>query len=105
MAAWAGAQDRQPLPATLGLENGTIDVRTSSYTLRLGKDSLVAIGLLPNYQGGFDFLPSDRLNVRSANRYYHLGDINLRVKRSGDADWISAGTAEKRRVVTALPTG
>ena len=89
-------------PPSLGLENGITDIRTPTYTLRLGKDSQVAVGLLPNFQGGFDFLPSDRLRQRSGNRFYHLGDINLRVRSAGESEWINASTAESRKAVTPL---
>ncbi|RYG25207.1 hypothetical protein EON82_07970 [bacterium] len=91
---------RPPPPATLGLEQGTQDIDTPNYTLRLGKVSGVAVGLLPKNGNGFDFAPSDRLNVRAADGFVHLGDITLRVRPAGTTEWTNANTYAKRAPVT-----
>jgi len=107
MLATVAAAQNQPRPpappATLGLENGVQEIRTRDFTLRLGKDSQVAVGLLPQAGGGFDFLPSDRLNVRSGDGSYHLGDLTLRARRVGESEWTNLSSATKRARVAALP--
>lgn len=107
MAASSSAQrpPRPASPATLGLENGTRDLPTPDYALRLGRDAGVAIGLVPRGVAGFDFAPSDRLNVRAADGFVHLGDLTLRARPAGTTEWISAATYTKRAPVRHLPTG
>lgn len=103
VAPLASAQTNRPTPpATLGLENGTRDFVTAEYTLRLANDAQVAVGLLPKGANGFDFLPSDRLNIRAADGFYHLGDITFRARTVGSNDWVNGSSATKRRPVTPL---
>jgi hypothetical protein len=97
--AYAQRQARPAPPATLGLEQGVQDIGTPAYTLRLGKASGVAVGLLPKNGNGFDFVPSDRLNIRSADGFVHLGDISLRVRPQGTGEWTTATTYTKRAPV------
>ncbi len=40
----------------------------------------------------FDFIPGDRLIERSQDGYYHLGDIDIRL-RSGEGEWKDYSTA------------
>lgn len=96
-------QGRPAPPATLGLENGTRYLSTGEFDLRLGKDSGVAIGLLPKSGKGFDFTPSDRLSVRAADGFVHLGDLSLRVRKVGETAWISGATYTKRAAVRPFP--
>lgn len=99
-SAHAHSRPQRPAPpATLGLEQGTQDIDTPNYTLRLGKASGVAVGLLPKNGNGFDFAPSDRLNVRAADGFVHLGDITLRVRPAGATEWTNANTYAKRTAV------
>ena len=78
----------QTAPApTLGLEHGTLDFDTPAFTVRLVKDSQTMAALEPKGARGrdpktpFDFTPADQLQARQGNRFNHLGDITLRVKR------------------------
>jgi hypothetical protein len=61
--------------------------------------------LLPVGAESFDFTPADWLERRAADGYYHLGDLTLRYRVTGDTTWHRASTAEHRRPVTALPAG
>lgn len=90
--------------APVGQETSRLEFRTAAYALELSKDFQTALALRPNFFGGFDFLPSDRLSVRSANGFYHLGDLNLRVRQVGANDWVSASTALNRKPVTPIET-
>ncbi len=53
----------------------------------------------------FDFTPADRLAQRAADRYHHLGDLTLRVRAAGAAEWKDYDTALARQPVRALPAG
>lgn len=94
---------QRPAPtSTLGLENGTRYLDTPDYSLRLGKSSGVAIGLLPKGGNGFDFTPSDWLTRRSSDGFVHLGDLTLRVRPLGSGEWKEYRTYAKRAPVRPL---
>ena len=68
----------------------------------LGEDAEVAVNLLPKRNKGFDFLPADRLEMRSGDGSVHLGDVSFRC-RAGDAgEWRSYSTYARRRAVHRL---
>ena len=89
-------------PPTLGLEHGTQDFETPDFILRIGKDAGVAVSLRPKGKGEFDFLPSDRLGVRSGDGSVHLGDLTFRARPEGALEWMSGDTSAKRAKVAAL---
>ncbi len=102
----AGAQAKKgappPVPGPM-LEQGTIEVATPEFNLALVRSSQTVASLRPKNAGGFDFTPGDILIERSQNGYYHLGDLDLRL-RSGDAgEWESYSTAVSRTPVAARP--
>jgi hypothetical protein len=45
--------------------------------------------------GDFDFLPVDRYVQRSGKGYYHLGDLDLRLREGGETAWRDCSTAER----------
>ena len=92
-------------PSTLGLENGFSTFDAGAFNLKLVKSSQTVAGLQPKLVKGFDFVPSDSLKVRSADGLYHLGDINLKLRNTGDETWKSYGTAAKRSPVKSMATG
>jgi hypothetical protein len=49
-----------------------------------------------------DFVPADWLERRAANRYFHLGDLTLRLRLVGDRAWTEASTAAVRAPVRAI---
>jgi len=103
----ATAQDRsQSSLATPGpmLSGGTQSVDTPDFTLKLVRSSQTVAGLVPKSAPEFDFTPGDLLAERSQNGYYHLGDLDLRVRRGNAGPWISYSTALVRTPVTALST-
>ena len=100
------AQNRQQRPpAQPGpmLKDGTFDVDTPEFTLTLVKSSQTVAALKPKGANGFDFTPGDILVERSQDGYYHLGDIDLRL-RTGSGEWKSYSSALARTPVTAMPT-
>jgi hypothetical protein len=76
--------------------------------LRLVRSSGTAAGLeAKEPQGGnaFDFTPAELLAARSTDGYYHLGDLDLRLREAGAAEWRGYSTALERHPVKALRAG
>ena len=86
------------------LSRGIESLDTPHFTLMLVRSSQTVAGLLPKGADGFDFTPGDLLMQRSHNGYYHLGDLDLRLRVSGSSSWQSYSTALSRQPVTALST-
>ncbi len=97
---WKALEKR---PSTLGLESGISTYATPDFQLQLVKASQTVAALSPNSNKKFDFTPGDRLKVRSSDGMYQLGDIELRLKSAGDADWKKYSTAAKRAAVSPIP--
>ncbi len=99
-----------PPPATLGLENGTLDFDTPDFRLKLVKDSQTIAALEPKGAKGmdeahpFDFTPADQLSVRQGDRFNHLGDIHLRIQQAGwrEGAWVDLASSNARKPVTPL---
>jgi hypothetical protein len=85
-------------------KQGFFDFATPAFSLRLVRSSQTVAALKPNSAGDFDFTPGDLLVERSRDGYYHLGDIDLRVRSGTSSAWRSYSTALARKPVTALPT-
>lgn len=101
----AGAQ----LPATRlappgpMLAQGILHKQTLHFHLDLVRSSQTVAALKPIGSRGFDFTPGDRLLARSTNGYYHLGDLDLRLRIGADGPWQSYSTAFHREPVKVLP--
>jgi hypothetical protein len=52
----------------------------------------------------YDFTPFDLLDARSIDGYFHLGDLNLRLRPVGNSEWHGYSTAVERHPVVPLPT-
>jgi hypothetical protein len=85
------------------LDQGFLTVDTTQFTLKLVRSSQTVAALLPKGANGFDFTPGDILIERSTDGYYHLGDIDLRLRSAPDEEWIGYSTALARKPVIALP--
>ena len=96
------AQTPPQPPATLGLDQGYLDLDTPDFKLRLVKASQTIAALEPKTAPGFDFTPADRLSQRAADRYHHLGDLILRVRVGRSGPWRSYDTADSRKPVEPL---
>ncbi len=92
------------MPDDLGIAQGTTALDTPEFSLKLGAASQDLIALQPKIvgAGAFDFAPSDRLNVRTANGFYHLGDITFRARAGETGEWRSFDSAAARQPVRAL---
>ena len=99
------AQDKKrsapPVPEPM-LEQGVISIETPDFNLSLVRSSQTVAELKPKGAGGFDFTPGDLLVERSHNGYYHLGDINLRLRAGNSGEWKEYSSASSRTPVTAL---
>jgi len=85
------------------LEQGYIDLDTPAFSLRLVRSSQTVAALKPKGSGDFDFTPGDLLVARSRDGYYHLGDIDLRLRSGNSGEWKGYSTALGRTPVTPLP--
>jgi len=86
------------------LQQGIIHLETPEFHLSLVRSSQTVAALQPKGAGGFDFTPGDLLVARSTNGYYHLGDLDLRLRVGTSGDWKSYSTAVSRIPIIALPT-
>src|SRR5213079_2933672 len=95
---------REP-PPTPGpmLAQGTVTLDTPEFTLDLVRSSQTVAGLKPKAAPEFDFTPGDLIVERSKDGYYHLGDLNLRVRIASSDEWKNYSTAVVRQPVIALP--
>ncbi len=87
---------------TLGLEQGTIGFDTPFFHLELVSASQTVARLQPRDAGGFDFTPSDWLERREGNGFFHLGDITVRLRVDGTGEWRDVSSAARRVPVQML---
>src|SRR6266513_125543 len=101
-----GAQERAhkqpPTPGPM-LAQGRITLDAPEFTLDLVRSSQTVAGLKPKAAPEFDFTPGDLIVERSKDGYYHLGDLNLRVRIASSDEWKNYSTAVVRQPVIALP--
>jgi hypothetical protein len=102
-SAQESAQKKPPAPGPM-LDQGTVDFDTPDFSLSLVRSSQTVAALKPKGADGFDFTPGDLLVARSNDGYYHLGDLDLRLRAGTSGDWRDYSTAHARKPVSALPT-
>jgi len=93
------ADNRQ---ATLGVDQGVVSFNTPNFDLELLKSSQTVSSLRTTDAEKFDFTPHQLLAKRDKDGYYHLGDLNFRIKTGTDGQWKSFSTAAKRASVKTL---
>jgi Family of unknown function (DUF5695) len=89
--------------ATLGLDQGFIQLDTPDFDLKLVKASQTVASLQPKDATNFDFTPADQLKKRDGNHYFQLGDLTLRLREDHSGEWQGYSTAAERKPVTTLP--
>jgi hypothetical protein len=99
-------EEKKKEPPTPGpmLAQGTQDFDTPDFTLTLVRSSQTIAALKPKSTHDFDFTPGDLLIARSKDKYFHLGDITLRLRTGNSGEWKNYSTADVRMPVTALPS-
>lgn len=90
------------IPPTLGLEQGLLTFNAGGFELKLVRASQTVAALAPGGAGGFDFTPADWLERRAGDGFFHLGDLNLRVRVGATGEWRDYSTAAQRKPVTPL---
>lgn len=85
------------------LNEGTVTLDTPQFTLKLVRSSQTVAALLPKGANGFDFTPGDLLVERSHDGFYHLGDLDLRLRVGKTGAWQGYSTALHREPVNVLP--
>jgi len=96
--------DKPQKEDVLKLDKGYLNYSTSKFNLELVKTSQTVSALQTNDSTNFDFTPGKLLSQRNSDGYYHLGDINFRIKTEGINAWESFSTAAKRKPVTLVET-
>ena len=84
------------------LAKGTKSFDAGNLTLSLMNATGTAASLSPK-GSDFDFTPGDRLRGRTSEKYYHLGDATLRVRKPGAA-WTSFSSASNRDILADIST-
>src|SRR5262252_9538292 len=92
-----------PTPGPM-LSDGVMSFDTPEFTLNLVRSSQTIAALHPKQDPNFDFTPGDLLVERSKDGYYHLGDIDLRLRAGTSGEWKGYSTALARKPVAALPS-
>ncbi len=92
-AAAQGRRAREVATPGPMLAQGTVDFDTPDFDVSLVRSSQTVAALKPKGADGFDFTPGDLLVERSKNGYYHLGDIDFRLRAGTSGDWKSYSTA------------
>ncbi len=78
------------------IEEGNLSLNTKELHLKLLKSTHTIVSLSPENLD-FTFVPTDRLDERLQNKYYHLGDFRIRLKYSGN-EWKEFSSAEHQIV-------
>lgn len=90
------AQQPKVLPPGPMIEGGRVTLQADKLSLEVLKYSGTAARLSANADPGFDYTPGDLLKERSANTFYHLGDLDLRLRNDNTSAWTDYSTAYRR---------
>ena len=91
-----GASPPQP-------QSGIIRVAAPGLTALLDARTHTLVSLLPQSVPHFDFAPGDREATRKGDGFYHLGDIDLRLRRVGGS-WQDYSSALHHQAAKPLAT-
>lgn len=90
------------LPPGPMMDGGKITLDSPALTVEVLKYSGTVARLTPTADAALDYTPGDLLKQRSADTFYHLGDLDIRFRTSAAADWTDVSTASHREPVTIL---
>ena len=99
-SAWDRIAER---PSTLLLDQGESKYTTKSFKISLVNASQTVKHLSPLSDTSFDYTPADRIAQRDKDGLYHLGDLNITLKKEGESNWKRYSTAEQRKPIDKLP--
>jgi len=84
------------------MDGGNTTLDSSALHLTLLKYSGTVAELKPKADPTLDYTPGDRLKERSADTFYHLGDLDLRFRAAGHSEWTDVSTAFHREPATVV---
>ena len=88
---------------TLGIDQGNKNFPLKELNLQILNSSQTASSIkLLNGDSNFDYTVTELLNKRDRNGFFHIGDINLKIREVGSNDWQSFSSAKDRKNVTKL---
>ena len=90
------------LPPGPMLDGGRTTLRSSALSIEILKYSGTVARLSPAADSSLDYTPGNRLKERSADTFYHLGDLDLRFRTPGSAAWTDVSTAFRREQAMVL---
>lgn len=93
----------QKQPMTLGIDQGSRTFTVSPFKLDILQTSQTLSSLKLKDDPHFDYTPDELLSKRDRDGFFHLGDINLSIRRIGTSEWVHFSSAEQRRPVKPLP--
>ncbi|HEY0683263.1 MAG TPA: DUF5695 domain-containing protein [Steroidobacter sp.] len=88
---------------SFGSTADTLELQTRDFDIVLDSSSQTLLSLKPKQGDGFDFAPSKARFTRTGDGYYHLGDLDLRLRAAGEAEWRDYSTAYRRQATKQLP--
>ncbi|UIR54646.1 DUF5695 domain-containing protein [Sphingobacterium sp. SRCM116780] len=91
-------------PATLNIQEGTHEFHLTNLNLQILKSSQTVAGLKLSQDKEFDYTADELLNKRDKNRFFHLGDINLSIRKATESTWTAYSSALARKDVLPLKT-
>lgn len=97
LALTLATQQKPVVLDAIGYDRGITSISTPDFELNLTKVGGNGVGLLPKGAKGFDFLASDRLAIRKADGFVHLGDISFRAKTTTETDFKAYATYRSRK--------
>jgi Family of unknown function (DUF5695) len=71
-------------------------------SLTLVRSSQTVASLKATAAPDMDYTPGDRLKERSADSFYHLGDLDLRLRSEDEKSWKDFSTAHQRQPVRVI---
>lgn len=92
-----------PLAPSFAVASTVLELQARDFDIVLDASSQTVRSLRPKDSGGFDFAPSKARLARDGNGYYHLGDLDLRLRAAGDNRWTDYSTAHRREPAKTLP--
>jgi hypothetical protein len=84
------------------IDGGETSLNSSELSATVLKYSGTVARLSPSADSTIDYTPGDRLKERSADTFYHLGDLDLRFRAAGVEEWTDVSTAFHRAPVTVV---
>ncbi|MGE8380427.1 MAG: DUF5695 domain-containing protein, partial [Sphingobacterium sp.] len=103
-------QDEHPVwkatknqPATLGIDQGARSFALSQLKVKILNASQT-LSAFQQVQGdtAFDYTAVEMLAKRDRNNFFHIGDINISLKRQGETQWSYYSSAKDRKKVVEI---